>query len=88
MKDTIENKQGIQVLIEQKNTTEKSRIFCDRIEYIHNKQEDSFDHHLMFYEKGSLIFKVWLRNNQEDKEYRDIYAALGDVGMKVERINF
>jgi hypothetical protein len=37
----------------------------------------------MFYEKGNLVFKVWLRNNPKDKKYRNINKALKAVGIRV-----
>lgn len=84
MKDTIKNKNGLNVLIEQKNTECKSKIFCDWIDYMHDRGKfmgrPIFDHHLMFWLGKKLVFKVWLR---QDKEYRNINEALKDVGIKV-----
>ena len=66
------------------NTEQPSYLFCDKIEYLHNKQGDFFDHHLMFYgKKGRLIFKVWLRNGYKNKEYKDIKDALKSVGLEI-----
>ncbi|HLD48950.1 MAG TPA: hypothetical protein VJB11_01160 [archaeon] len=56
-------------LIRHKNTTEKSRIFCDEIELMNN--------HLMFYKNGSLVFKVWL-----GKKYNNAKKALEAVGIE------
>lgn len=83
-KDIIKNKQGLDVYVEQKNTTEKSRIFCDKIEYIHDWQrfmgKRVLNHHLMFWSGKELVFRVYLRTN---KPYKDIYEALEDVGITV-----
>ncbi len=80
----IKNKDG---LLKHKGISEDSRIFCDKIEYIYNKEEfqgkDVLDHHLMFYLKGQLVFKVWLKN----KKYKEINEALKDVGISVENGN-
>lgn len=80
MKDVIKGKTAV---IKHKNTSEGSRIFCDEIEYMHDRKGNIFDHHLMFWLEGKLVFKVWLRNRPEDKEYEDVYEALKDVGIKV-----
>ena len=77
--DTIEGE--IILRIKQKNTEQPSYLFCDRVEYLHNKQKDFFDHHLMVYNKGNLIFKVWLPNNRGDKEFKNINEALKSVGI-------
>jgi hypothetical protein len=68
-------------LIKHKNISEKSRIFCDKIEYIHNRKEDFFDHHLMFYLNGRLVFKIWLPNSPKDKIYKNIKESLKSVGV-------
>ncbi len=73
------------VNIEQKNTTERSAIFCDEIEYMHDKVKDLFDHHIMIYNKGDLIFKVWLPNEPEDKQFANLKEALKSVGMEIYR---
>lgn len=84
MKDLIEDKNGLNVLVEQKNIECKSRIFCDKIEYMHNRgkfmNRPIFDHHLMFWFGKDLVFKVWLLQN---KEYKDINEALKDVGIMI-----
>ena len=84
MKDLIENKDGMSIVLKQK-LPPQSKLFCDKIEYLHDrgKFEDKpiFDHHLMFYLKGDLVFKVWLRNKASDKEYEDIYHALKAAGF-------
>lgn len=84
MKDVIKAEGAF---VEHKNTSERSRIFCDEIGYMHDRKKFGgntiFDHHLMFWLKGKLVFKVWLRNNPEDKEYKNIYKALEHVGIKV-----
>ena len=55
--------------IRHKGTSEASLLFCDKVEYGGN--------HLMFYEKGRLVFKVWLK-----KEPKTIEQALKDVGIE------
>lgn len=45
----MKNKIKVQdALIKHKSISENSRIFCDKIEYIHDRKGDFFDHHLMF----------------------------------------
>lgn len=92
MKDKIENKEGLNVVLKHKGVSENSRIFCDKIEYLHERGNREylkgdcmpfFDHHLMFYNKKDLIFKVWLPNGDKDKEFKDIYEAIKSVGIKV-----
>ncbi len=83
MIDVIKSKEGLNVLIDHKGVTQRSRIFCDKIEYIHDRNNNVFDHHLMFWNKGGLIFKVWLPNEKKDKEFKDIYEALRSVGISV-----
>jgi len=83
MADIIKNKEGFNTLINHKGVNEKSRLFCDKIEYIHNRNSDVFDHHLMFWNKGELIFKVWLPNERKDKEFKDVYEALSSVDISV-----
>lgn len=84
MKDLIENKNGINILLKHNKDIEPSRIFCDRIEYMHDKQKfegkSVLDHHLMFYLGKKLVFKVWLKQN---REYKNIEEALKDVGILV-----
>lgn len=69
--------------IKQKNTTEASKLFCDKIEYLHLKDGKFFDHHLMFYLRKNLIFKIWLPNEPQDKEFMGAKEALESVGIKV-----
>jgi hypothetical protein len=68
--------------IKHKGVEEPSRIFCDKIEYMHNKARGSFDHHLMFWFRGELVFKVWLPNESKDKEFKNIFEAMKSVGIK------
>lgn len=81
MKGTIKCRH---VFVEQKNTGERSMIFCDTVEYMHDRGtfmgHPTFDHHLMFWLGKKLVFKVWLR---QDREYKNINEALEDVGMAV-----
>lgn len=79
----IKSKDGLNVLIEHKGVQENSRIFCDGIDYIKDRNENIFDHHLMFWLNGKLVFKVWLPNNPKDKEFKDIYEAMESVGINV-----
>jgi len=85
MKDEIKKKHGLNVLIKHKGVQEKSMIFCDRIKYMHDRGtfrgENTFDHHLMFYNKGKLVFKVWLKNREKDKEFKDIEKAMESVDI-------
>ena len=67
------------------NTEQDNLIVADSVEYINNKQGDFFDHHLMFYWKGKLVFKVWLKNSPKDNPYKNIKAALKDVGIRVSK---
>lgn len=88
MKDIIKDKHGLTVWLEhKKGTVQDSLINCDRIEYMHDrgtfKGRPVFDHHLMFYNEGNLLFKVWLPNNVNNKEFKDINEALKSVGIKV-----
>lgn len=84
MKNIIENKGGLNVLIEQKNTECKSQIFCNKVEYMQDRGKfrgkPIFDHHLMFWDKKKLVFKIWLKQN---KEYKGIKEALKDVGVMI-----
>ncbi|MFH1802814.1 MAG: hypothetical protein ABH864_05205 [archaeon] len=81
-KDTIVG--DFDVLIKQQKTEEKSRLFaCTKVEYLHDKKEDFFDHHLMFYKGKTLIFKVWLPNSKTDKPFKNVSEALESVGMGV-----
>ena len=86
MKDKIENKVGLNCWIKHKGISEKSRIFCDKIVYMHDRdaEEDTFDHHLMFYLRGELIFKVWLKNKSSDMAFNDIDEALESVDILVD----
>ena len=71
------------ILIKHKNTEEASRLFdCDKIEYIHDRKRDLFDHHLMFYKKRKLIFKVWLKYNKWEN-YKSLKEAMEDVGISI-----
>jgi len=75
------------VWIKGKNTEQDNLIVADSVEYIHNKKGDFFDHHLMFYWKKHLAFKVWLRNKPTDKPYKNIQEALKDVGIRINETN-
>jgi 4'-phosphopantetheinyl transferase EntD len=84
-KDIVKCKQGgmIMVRIKQKNTEQQSTLFCDEVHYLHNKQGNFFDHHIMIYNKKHLIFKAWLPNERKDKEFKDLKEALKSVGMEI-----
>lgn len=84
-KDILEAKEYMIINLKQKNTIEPSKIFCDKVQYLHYKEKDIFDHHLMFYLRKNLIFKIWLPNEPKDKEFKDIHEALKSVGMEVQR---
>ncbi len=74
------------VFVQHKNTESSSRMFgCDKVDYIADKEEGHFDHHLMFYRDGKLIFKVWLKNGEKDKPYKSVEEAMKDVGMSIYR---
>jgi len=74
--------------IKHKGIGEPSAIFCDKIEYLHNISKDNklfgfvFDHHLMFWKRGDLVFKVWLPNSRKNKEFKDVFEAMESVGIK------
>jgi len=87
-KDIIKTKKKgdfIAVRIKQPNTEEPSLLFCDKIGYMRDRDQfpkGSFDHHIMAYKDGNLIFKVWLPNAATDKEFDGIREALESVGME------
>jgi len=86
-KDEISGESMI-IKVRQPNTEQPSYLWCDKIEYWHDKGKDKtfgqiFDHHLMIYKNGNLIFKVWLPNSSKDKEFKDVREALKSVGMEV-----
>lgn len=83
MKDIIESRNGLNVLIKHKGINEDSRIFCDKIEYMHDRKGKIFDHHLMFWLKDELVFKIWLPNESKDKQFKDINEALKNCGIRV-----
>lgn len=56
---------------------------ANKIEYLHNKKGEFFDHHLMFYLQGTLVFKMWLPNSIKDKEYASINEALKKSHVRV-----
>lgn len=83
MKDLIESKNGLNVLIKHKGIVEDSRIFCDTIEYMHDRKGKIFDHHLMFWAKDELVFKIWLPNEAKDRTFKNINEALKSCGIRV-----
>lgn len=88
MKDTIISKRPMTVWVkgyDKKKFEEPYLVRADRIEYSHDKKKGFFDHHLLFYLKDELVFKVWLKNKPEDKEYKSINDAFKDVGINVVR---
>lgn len=84
MKNILSNKEGFNVFIKHKNTEADSLLFgCNKIEYLYNIQDGYIDHHLLFFDKGKLIFKVWLGTK---KKYKDVNKALKDVDIKVKKL--
>jgi len=85
MSDIIKAKNGLNVLLRHGKVAEPSRIFCDRIEYVHVhgtfRNKPIFDHHLMFWLKDKLVFKVWLPNGNKAKEYTGVEEALKESGF-------
>lgn len=81
-RDDIIEAEFLNCQIKHKSVEEPSRIFCDKIEYMHNKLKGMFDHHLMFWYKGNLVFKVWLPNKSKDKEFKDVFEAMKICGIK------
>ncbi|VVB79066.1 Uncharacterised protein [uncultured archaeon] len=90
-KDKIVGPYWLDAQIKMPNTEEPSRIFCDKIEYLHNRGKmgfsEIFDHHLMFWQGKKLVFKVWLPNSEKDREFNDIDEAMASVGMKLINAN-
>src|SRR3989339_144178 len=74
------------VKVKQPNTEQQSYLWCDKIEYVHDHDQfprGYFDHHLMIWKNRDLVFKVWLPNEDNDKEFKDVHEALKSVGMEV-----
>ena len=82
-KDLLELKDGFTIWLDcdRKKFMQSHLIRADRIEYISNKQGEFFDHHLMFYFKEILIFKVWLPNKGKNKPFKNIVEALNKSGF-------
>ncbi len=73
----------INCVIKHKGTNgQHSRIFCERIEYLHDKNKDYFNHHLFFFSHGLLVLKIWLPNSSKDKPFKDVFEALESCGIK------
>lgn len=87
MSDKIQSKRGLGVLLRHGKLIEPSRIFCDRIEYVHTRGtfngKPTFNHHIMFWLGDKLVFKVWLPNKQNSKEYKGVMEALEGVKFKI-----
>jgi hypothetical protein len=63
------------VLINQRNTEESSRLFdCDKMELAGN--------HIMIYKKNNLVFKVWLKYDKWES-YENLEEAMMDVGIRI-----
>ena len=63
------------VLIEQKNTEERSRLFnCDKIELSGNE--------ILIYRRKELIYKVWLKYDKWEN-YKSLKEAMEDVGISI-----
>jgi len=73
------------IKIKQPNTEQPSYLFCNKIEYMHDKDKNYFDHHIMIYRGDKLIFKVWLPNSEKDKEFKSAKEALESVGMEIQK---
>ena len=73
--------------INQENTEQPSYLFCTKVQYLHERSKKLsttfFDHHIMIYYGKNLIFKVWLPNEDDDPEFKDVKEALASVGMEV-----
>jgi len=88
MKDIIKSKHPMTISMPGKKVIQSNLLLADEIEYIHNKGNDEmfgeiFDHHLMFYLKKELIFKMWLPNSLKSREFIDAKDALKGMGIKV-----
>ena len=81
--ETRKSEDRIIISIKQSNTEQESYLFCDKIEYMHDRDNNFFDHHLMIYLGEKLIFKVWLPNGADSKEFRGVKEALKSVKMEV-----
>jgi hypothetical protein len=81
----MEKKEGnlIAMLNHSLITEQPSYLFCDRIEYIYERKQNTFNHHLMFYKKQELIFKIWLPNKKEDRPYSCIGDALSSLDIRL-----
>ena len=80
------------ISIPGKKVMQSNLLRADEIEYIHDKGNDEmfgdiFDHHLMFYLKKELIFKMWLPNSLTSKEFKDAKDALKEMGIKFGGLN-
>ena len=86
MKNKIQSKNPMHFWIsgyDKKKFEEAHLLRANMVEYIADKNGDCFDHHLMFYLKKELVFKVWLKNKPEDKKYKNIREVLKDVGINL-----
>lgn len=80
-KDSIES-DFCDCILKPRGVQKSSRIYCNRIEYVHERDKEYFSHYLMFYQGSTLVFRVWLPNNKKDKEFKDIFDALKKSGIK------
>jgi len=91
IEDVIKAKHPMTISMPGKKVMENNLLRADKIEYLHNTGEDEmfgdiFDHHLMFYLKKELIFKMWLPNSSKSKEFKDVRDALNNMGVKVREL--
>ena len=82
-KDLIES-ELMDCRIDHKGVAEPSQIFCNKIEYIHDKLNDmSFEHCLNFWKRGEPVFRVLLPNSKNEGEFESINEALESCGVRV-----
>ncbi len=76
MRKVIRNELGMCILVTQRNTMQKSRVFCDKIEYVF---EEGIISLLSFWQKNKLVFNVELK----PRKYPNIKQAMKSVGMEI-----
>ncbi|MFH1328768.1 MAG: hypothetical protein ABIH76_08025, partial [Candidatus Bathyarchaeota archaeon] len=73
---------GLIARIQLKNTKYQTRIFCDKIEYVHKREKimnwNNFSHQLKFWQEDNLFFQI---NLKRTKRYKSIEEAMEDVGI-------
>lgn len=88
MKDIIRRKEPMTIWLPGKKVMQPNLLRADKIEYLHNRGKHElfgqiFNHHLMFYLQGVLVFKMWLPNSVKDNEYMSINEALKKMDVRV-----